>query len=56
MTDEDRVALEMLNDAIMKIDDELSLDAVAAENRIVVRALIRTRLQSQLTDGRMQGR
>jgi hypothetical protein len=41
MTDEDRVALEVLNEAIMKIDDELGLDAVAADDQIVVRALIR---------------
>jgi hypothetical protein len=41
MTDEDRVALEVLHEAIMKIDDELGLDAVAADDRIVVRALVR---------------
>ena len=41
MTHEDQVALEILNEAVMKIDDELGLDAVAADDRIVVRALIR---------------
>ena len=41
MTDEDRVALEILHEALVKIDDELGLDAVAADDRLVVRALIR---------------
>jgi|EndMetStandDraft_3_1072993.scaffolds.fasta_scaffold91004_4 hypothetical protein len=41
MTHEDQVALDLLNEALMKIDDELGLDAIAADDRIVVRALIR---------------
>jgi hypothetical protein len=41
MTHEDQVALEILSEAIMKIDEELGLDAVAADDRLVIRALIR---------------
>jgi len=36
-----RWALEILSEAIMKIDEELGLDAVAADDRLVIRALIR---------------
>jgi hypothetical protein len=41
MTHEDQVALEILSEAIMKIDEQLGLDAVAADDRLVIRALIR---------------
>jgi hypothetical protein len=41
MTHEDQVALEILSEAIMKIDEELGLDAVAADDRLVIRALLR---------------
>jgi hypothetical protein len=35
------VALEILSEAIRKIDEELGLEAVAADDRLVIRALIR---------------
>jgi hypothetical protein len=41
MNHEDQVALEILSEAIMKIDEELGLDAVAADDRLVIRALLR---------------
>ena len=41
MTHEDQVALQILSEAIMKIDEELGLDAVAADDRLVIRALLR---------------
>ena len=41
MTHEDQVALEILSEAIRKIDEELGLEAVAADDRLVIRALIR---------------
>jgi hypothetical protein len=41
MTHEDQVALEILSEAIKKIDEELGLEAVAADDRLVIRALIR---------------
>jgi hypothetical protein len=34
------VALEILSEAIRKIDEELGLEAVAADDRLVIRALI----------------
>jgi hypothetical protein len=41
MNHEDQAALEILSEAITKIDEELGLDATAADDRLVIRALIR---------------